>query len=82
MYGKRSGFELRSFLTVIIFNTYCSISDSSESGIRVCTYLWVFFIFDIFYSNHIFLLYVQEVVTLQKKCFNIFASENEVYTIY
>ena len=27
-------------------------------------------------------LYVQEVVTLQKKIFNIFASENEVYTIY
>ena len=29
----------------------------------------------------ILLLYVQEVVTLQKKIFNIFASENEVYTI-
>ena len=28
------------------------------------------------------LLCVQEVVTLQKKIFNIFASENEVYTIY
>ena len=28
------------------------------------------------------LLYVQEVVTLQKKIFNIFVSENEVYTIY
>ena len=28
------------------------------------------------------LLYVQEVVTLQKKIFNIFASENEEYTIY
>ena len=27
-------------------------------------------------------LYVQEVVTLQKKIFNIFASENEVYTLY
>ena len=27
-------------------------------------------------------LYVQEVVTLQKKTFNIFASENEVYTIF
>ena len=26
--------------------------------------------------------YVQEVVNLQKKIFNIFASENEVYTIY
>ena len=32
------------------------------------------------YVLHI--LYVQEVVTLQKKIFNIFASENEVYTIY
>ena len=30
----------------------------------------------------ILVLYVQEVVTLQKKMFNIFASENEVYTIY
>ena len=28
------------------------------------------------------ILYVQEVVTLQKKIFNIFASENEVYTIF
>ena len=28
------------------------------------------------------LLYVQKVVTLQKKYFEIFASENEVYTIY
>ena len=28
------------------------------------------------------LLYVQEVVTLQKKIFYIFASENKVYTIY
>ena len=28
------------------------------------------------------ILYVQEVVTLQKKIFNIFASENEFYTIY
>ena len=28
------------------------------------------------------ILYVQEVVTLQKKISNIFASENEVYTIY
>ena len=28
------------------------------------------------------ILYVQEVVTLHKKIFNIFASENEVYTIY
>ena len=28
------------------------------------------------------LLYVQEVVTLQKKIFVIFASENEVVTIY
>ena len=27
-------------------------------------------------------LYVQEVVTLQKKIFYIFASENEVYTSY
>jgi len=27
-------------------------------------------------------LYVQKVVTLQKKIFNRFASENEVYTIY
>ena len=30
----------------------------------------------------LFLLYVQEVVTLLKKIFNIFASENEAYTIY
>ena len=29
-----------------------------------------------------YLLYVQEVVTLQKKISNIFASENEVYTIH
>ena len=28
------------------------------------------------------ILYVQEVVTLKKKIFNIFASENEVYIIY
>ena len=27
-------------------------------------------------------LYVQEVATLQKKTFNLFATENEVYTIY
>ena len=27
-------------------------------------------------------LYVQEVATLQKKIFNLFATENEVYTIY
>ena len=33
-----------------------------------------------YYSKKV--LYVQEVVTLQKKTFNIFASENEVYTIY
>ena len=29
-----------------------------------------------------YVLYVQEVVTLQKKMLNIFASENEVYNIY
>ena len=34
----------------------------------------------ILHNTH--LLYVQEEVTLQKKIFNIFASENEVYTIY
>ena len=28
------------------------------------------------------LLYVKEVVTLQKKIFKIFITENEVYTIY
>ena len=28
------------------------------------------------------ILYAKEVVTLQKKMFNIFALENEVYTIY
>ena len=32
-------------------------------------------------SQKNYVLYVQEVVTLQKKIFNIFASENEVYTI-
>ena len=36
----------------------------------------------LFESNSVKLLYVQEVATLQKKIFNIFASENEVYTIY
>ena len=35
------------------------------------------------YDKIIILLYVQEVVTLQKKyLFNIFASDNEVNTIY
>ena len=34
------------------------------------------------YTRFIELLYVQEVVTIQKKIFHIFASENEVYTIY
>ena len=33
-------------------------------------------------DNIVFVLYVQEVVTLQKKIFTIFASENEVYIIY
>ena len=37
---------------------------------------------DVICNNNRFVLYVQEVVNLQKKIFNIFASENEVYTIY
>ena len=32
--------------------------------------------------SFILVLYVQEVVTFQKNIFNIFASENEVYSIY
>ena len=45
------------------------------------------FVYDTIFSKYLannirYLLYVQEVVNLQKKYFNIFASENEVYTIY
>ena len=32
--------------------------------------------------SSMYLLYVQEVVTFQKKIFNNFASKNEIYTIY
>ena len=34
------------------------------------------------YTGDGIVLYVQEVVVLQKKIFNIFVPENEVYTIY
>ena len=34
------------------------------------------------YSMCLLILYVQAVVTIQKKIFDIFASENEIYTIY
>ena len=55
-----------------------------KSAFQVCTYrlLYVQAVVTILYSN---LLYVQEVVITSyppEKIFNIFASENEVYTIY
>ena len=62
---------------------------------RLCFYSWteatdMVFLLSTAFSRHSRsgpylnsnILYVQEVVTLQKKIFNLFASENEVYTIF
>ena len=55
------------FLETFIF----SLLSLSHLSLTFCT----------LYLQVLFILSVQEVVTLQKKMFNIFASENEVYTI-